>query len=114
MEGNTNKSFRGKVQLSHTHTPHTHTLHYDIHVCNTAGAIRTKFTGSCWNVLIQVNGKRGGGAESNAYERKNMEAHERGGKGAQKLVEIGFCQTDREKRERGKIKCTKSQSTAAV
>lgn len=63
---------------------HTHTLHYDIHVCNTAGAIRKIFTGSCWNVLIQVNGKRGGGAESNAYERKNMEAHERGGKGTKK------------------------------
>lgn len=77
MVGCTDKSFRGKVQLSHT-------LHYDIHVCNTAGAIRKKFSGSCWNVLIQVNGKRGGGAESNAYERKNMEAHERGGKGTEK------------------------------
>lgn len=53
-------------------------------MCNTAGAIRKKFTGSCWNVLIQVNGKRGGGAESNASERKNTEAHERGGKETEK------------------------------
>lgn len=35
-------------------------LHYDFHVCNTAGAIRKKFTGSCWNVLIQVKGKKEG------------------------------------------------------
>lgn len=49
---------RGK---KHTHThAYTQELHYDFHVCNAAEAIRKKFTGSCWNVLIQVNGKKEG------------------------------------------------------
>lgn len=44
----------GKKKIkAHTYTQE---LHYDFHVCNTAEAIKKKFTGSCWNVLIQVNG----------------------------------------------------------
>lgn len=64
----TRDSFGTKGEETHTHThAYTQELHYDFHVCNAAEAIRKKFTGSCWNVLIQVNGKkRGGGVESNA------------------------------------------------
>ena len=58
---------------THTHThEHTQELHYDFHVCNAAEAIRKKFTGSCWNVLIQVNGRK------KKREREKERERERG------------------------------------